>query len=356
MSSRFAPRPTRTTVRGGATTLRGAAQRPAATTQRADATTVPRPTPATRRPAATPRHRTWTPPAPLDLALTLGSLRRGPADPTFRATPDGSVWRATRTPEGPATLRVALRAGTAEADAWGQGADWILDQLPRLLGAEDSPADFAARHRLVAHTERRRPGLRLTRTGLVLESLIPSVLEQKVTTDEAYRAWRLLVRAYGEPAPGPTPAQARMHVMPDPATWRHIPSWEWHKAGVDNKRAATILRAVRVADRLEEAAAMAPEAARARLELVPGIGPWTSAETVQRSNGAPDAVTVGDLHLPGIVGYALAGEREADDARMLELLAPYQGQRHRAARLVLLSGHTPPRRKPKMPKTDIGLL
>ncbi len=48
-----------------------------------------------------------------------------------------------------------------------------------------------------------------------------------------------------------------------------------------------------------------PEAA-ARLELIPGIGPWTSAETLQRSNGAADAVTVGDLHLPGIVGHALA--------------------------------------------------
>ncbi|WP_172387565.1 DNA-3-methyladenine glycosylase [Streptomyces sp. MNP-20] len=334
MSSRFAPRPTRTTVRGGETR-------------------VP---PASPRPATAAKRRTWTPEAPLHLGLTLGPLRRGPADPTFRTTPDGSVWRATRTPQGPATLRVALCAGTAEAEAWGPGADWALDTLPDLLGAADAPDGFTARHRLVAHTERRRQGLRLTRTGLVLESLIPSVLEQKVTTDEAYRAWRLLVRTYGEPAPGPTPPQARMHVMPDPETWRRIPSWEWHRAGVDDKRASAILRAARVAARLEEAAAMPAEEARARLELIPGIGPWTSAETVQRSNGAPDAVTVGDLHLPGIIGYALAGERDADDARMLELLAPYAGQRHRAARLICLSGHTPPRRKPKMPKADIAAL
>ncbi|NUK61253.1 DNA-3-methyladenine glycosylase family protein, partial [Streptomyces lunaelactis] len=148
----------------------------------------------------------------------------------------------------------------------------------------------------------------------------------------------------------------RLHVMPDPRTWALIPSWEWHRAGVDNKRASTILRAVRVARRLEEAAAMEPQQAQERLELIPGIGPWTSAETVQRSNGAPDAVTVGDLHLPGIVGYALAGDRNADDAAMLELLAPYAGQRHRAARLILLSGRTPPRRTPKMPRGDIGAL
>ncbi|MGW7088865.1 DNA-3-methyladenine glycosylase family protein [Streptomyces sp. NPDC054871] len=338
MSSRFAPRstPTRTTVRGGETAIPQAASQG-----------IP-------RQATAGQTRTWTPPYPLNLGLTIGPLRRGPADPTFRTTPAGEAWRASRTPEGPGTLRVALRGDTVEAEAWGQGAAWLLDQLPHLLGESDTPEAFTPRHRLLAATAHRRPGLRLIRTGLVLESLIPSILEQKVTTDEAYRAWRLLVRKYGEPAPGPVPAQLRMHVMPDPRTWTLIPSWEWHKAGVDNKRASTILRAARVAARLEEAAGMEPLKAQARLELIPGIGPWTSAETIQRSNGAPDAVTVGDLHLPGIVGYALAGDRTADDEEMLRLLEPYAGQRHRAARLILLSGHTPSRRKPGMPKFDIA--
>lgn len=284
----------------------------------------------------------------------LGPLRRGPADPTFRATPDGSVWRASRTPAGPGTLRVALRSGVAEAEAWGPGADWLLGQLPEMLGVLDDPDAFEPRHRLVALARHRRPGLRLTRTGLVLESLIPSILEQKVTTDEAYRAWRLLVRKYGEPAPGPAPG--RMFVMPAPRTWALIPSWEWHRAGVDNKRASAVLRAVRVAGRLEEAVGMSAVEAQARLEVVPGVGPWTSAETVQRSHGAADSVTVGDLHLPGIVGYALAGDRDADDSAMLALLEPYAGQRHRAARLILLSGRTPPRRTPRMPRGDIGRL
>ncbi|MFF8847757.1 DNA-3-methyladenine glycosylase family protein [Streptomyces sp. NPDC015127] len=329
MAGRFEPGAGRARVRGGSTGV------PAA---------VPRQVSAART-------RRWTPPWPLDLGLVLGPLRRGPADPTFRTTPDGSVWRACRTPEGPGTLRVALRGGTVEAEAWGPGGEWLLDRLPELLGAADTPEDFTPRHRLVAASQHRRPGLRLLRTGLVMESLIPSILEQKITTDEAYRAWRLLVRRYGEPAPGP---DERLHVMPDPRGWAMIPSWEWHRAGVDNKRASTILRAVKVARRLEEAAAMAPEQARARLELIPGIGPWTSAETVQRSNGAADSVTVGDLHLPRIVGYALAGERNTDDAAMLELLAPYEGQRHRAARLILLSGRVPPRREPKMRRVDIA--
>ncbi|MFI1471331.1 DNA-3-methyladenine glycosylase family protein [Streptomyces wuyuanensis] len=336
MAGRFTPRPavTRTTVRGGEVA-------------------VPAPRPGTATTTGG-RERTYAPPGPLDLGLVLGPLRRGPGDPMFRTTPDGSVWRATRTPAGPGTLRVTAKGTAVHGEAWGPGADWLLEQLPAMLGDLDEPDVFEPRHRLVAASHRRRPGLRLTRTGLVLENLIPSILEQKVTTDEAYRAWRLLVRKYGEPAPGP--CSDRMHVMPDARTWAMIPSWEWHRAGVDDKRASTVLRAVRAARRMEEAAAMEPEAAMARLELIPGIGPWTSAETVQRSNGAPDAITVGDLHLPRIVGYALAGDRDADDAAMLELLAPYAGQRHRAARFILLGGRTPPRRRPKMPRWDIGAL
>ncbi|MFC8365449.1 DNA-3-methyladenine glycosylase family protein [Streptomyces griseorubiginosus] len=335
MAGRFTPRPTRTTVRGGEV-----------------AVPVPRREPA---PVEAPLVRTWVPGWPVDLGLVLGALRRGPGDPTFRAMPDGSVWRASLTPAGPGTLRVCVYGGEVRGEAWGPGAEWLLAQLPELLGAADDPSAFVPRHRIVAHTWHRRPGLRLTRTGLVLESLIPSVLEQKVTTDEAYRAWRLLVRKFGEPAPGPA-AGGRLWVMPAPRTWALIPSWEWHRAGVDNKRASTILRCVRVAARLEEAMSMAPAAAQARLEVVPGVGPWTSAEVVQRSHGAADAVTVGDLHLPGIVGFALAGDRDADDAVMLSLLEPYAGQRHRAARLILLSGRTPGRRAPRMTRGDIGRL
>ncbi len=295
--------------------------------------------------------RRWAPGGPLDLGLTLGPLRRGPGDPAFRTTADGSVWRACRTPDGPGTLRIAARGGEVEGEAWGPGAGWLLDRLPALLGAGDEPAAFTPRHRVVHEMHRRHPGLRLVRTGLVLEALIPSVLEQKVTSDEAYRAWRLLLQRHGEPAPGPLDG---LRVMPEPRGWALIPSWEWHRAGVDAKRSATILRAVRVARRMEEAATLPPERASARLQAIPGIGPWTAAEVLQRSNGDPDAVTVGDLHLPNTIGYALTGAQRTDDARMLELLQPYAGQRHRAARLILLSGRRPPRRAPRFAPRDIA--
>ncbi|WP_407642946.1 DNA-3-methyladenine glycosylase family protein [Actinacidiphila yanglinensis] len=315
--------------------------------------TPPPPTVAAQARALTPapaRTRTWAPPTPLDVRRTLMPLRRGGGDPTFRIAPDGTVWRASRTPAGPATLRLTGTPAAIEGTAWGPGAQWMLDGLPALLGADDDPSAFVPRHRIVHAAHRRHPGLRLTRTGLVLESLIPSVLEQKVTTIEAYRAWRLLLLQHGEAAPGPQGADVPrgLRVMPDPRGWTRVPSWDWRGAGVDNKRASAILRAVRLGARLDTLAGRPVEEASALLQTIPGIGPWTAAETLQRSHGAPDAVTVGDLHLPHHIGYALTGEPRSDDETMLRLLAPYEGQRHRATRLILAVAPGPPRHAPRM--------
>jgi len=304
----------------------------------------------------------WRAPFRVDLARTLGVHRRGAGDPAFRAEHSGAVWRTSRTPHGPATMRVTAsetgRAGeaggaggatTVIASAWGPGAAWLLVSLPGLLGADDDRTGFQPAHPLLAELDRRYRHLRIGRSGRVLEALVPAVLEQKVVGAEARRAWRYLMLKFGDPPPGPAPAG--MRVFPPARTWARIPSWEWHRAGVEGVRARTVIGAARVAGRLEEIVAMTPAAADLRLRSLPGIGPWTSAETRQRACGDADAVSVGDVHLPGAVGWALAG-RKVDDAGMLELLAPYAGQRHRAARLVVLSGIRPPRRGPRMAPRD----
>ena len=91
-----------------------------------------------------------------------------------------------------------------------------------------------------------------------------------------------------------------------------------------------------------------PAPAYARLRAIPGIGPWTAAEVGMRAFGDPDAVSVGDFHLPNMVAWALAGEPRGTDERMLELLEPYRGQRGRVLRLLELSGVGPPRRAPRL--------
>jgi 3-methyladenine DNA glycosylase/8-oxoguanine DNA glycosylase len=84
---------------------------------------------------------------------------------------------------------------------------------------------------------------------------------------------------------------------------------------------------------------------------VPGVGAWTVAEVRQRAHGDADAVSVGDFHIPKLVGWCLAG-RPVDDAGMLELLEPYAGHRYRAVRLLELSGTQYPRFAPRYAPRD----
>ncbi|MEU8172834.1 DNA-3-methyladenine glycosylase 2 family protein [Microbispora hainanensis] len=309
--------------------------------------------------------RRWRPSAQLDVALTLSPHRRGGGDPAWRRTPDGAIWRTSRTPEGPGTLRVAASHGEVHAQAWGPGAGWLLETLPSLLGAEDDIAGFAdllarlARSgdplqaraaAFVAGLASRAAGLRVGRSLRVFEALAPAVLEQKVVGREAWRAWRFLLRRYGEPAPGPAPEG--MYVVPPPEVWRAIPSWDWHRAGAEAVRARTIVNAARHAGKLEgTTTAASSEEADRLLRALPGIGVWTSAEVRQRAHGDPDAPSVGDFHLPGIVGYALTGQKTDDDG-MLDLLEPFRGHRHRVVRLIELSGVRPPARGPRMAARD----
>jgi endonuclease III len=304
--------------------------------------------------------REWSAPFPVDVPLTLSVHRHGGGDPAYGSDAGGAVWRTSLTPDGPGTLRVRSRSAPAgpgrpeggmvvTAQAWGPGADWLLDTLPAQLGFHDGRVGFAARHPVIGELALRYEGLRVGRSGRVFEALVPAVLEQKVVGREAQRAWRFLLRAYGSAAPGPAPAG--MRVFPPPRTWACIPSWDWHRAGVEGVRARTIVNAAAVAARLEEALDLEPGEADRRLRSLPGIGPWTSAEIRQRAMGDPDAVSVGDYHLPNAVGWTLA-RRKTDDAGMLELLAPYAGHRYRVTRLIELGGSLPPRRGPRMPVRD----
>jgi endonuclease III len=282
-----------------------------------------------------------------DVALTLSVHRHGGGDPTYRVF-DGAVWRTSLTPDGPGTIRVTA-SGSGDAQAWGPGGQWLLDTLPAQLGALDDGA-IPATAPVLGEIASRVPGLRIGRTERVFEALVPAVLQQKVVSQEAYRAWKTLLFAFGTPAPGPAPAG--MRVFPPPAVWARVPTWEWHKAGVEGVRARTIMNAARVAGRLEQIVTLSHAEADQRLRSLPGIGIWTSAEVRQRACGDPDAISVGDYNLPKAVGWTLAGRRDADDAMMLELLAPYQGQRYRAQRLIELGGSAPPRRGPRMSVRD----
>ena len=299
-----------------------------------------------------PVSSTWSPSFPVDPRRTLSPLRRGASDPTMRVDESG-IWRTALTPIGPATLHLARHPGGGiRATGWGPGAEWAVAQVPELLGADDDWSNLdIGRHPLLDRSRRAAPGLRIPRTRLVFESLVPAVLEQRVVGMDARRSWRELLTTFGSPAPGPAPAG--MRVAPSAQDWGRIPSWEWHRCGVDPGRAATVSRAARVADGLQRTVdtGRGGPAVTSALRTVHGIGAWTAAETVQRAHGDPDTVSVGDYHLPALVGWALIA-RPVDDDGMLELLEPWRGHRHRVVRLIESSGFTKPRFGPRSPRLN----
>jgi 3-methyladenine DNA glycosylase/8-oxoguanine DNA glycosylase len=278
--------------------------------------------------------------SPIDLQRTLSPIAHGRGDPTIRFGPDG-IWRATRTPDGPATIRLRAREAGVEVWAWGAGATSAVGGAADLIGANDDPGALVPRHRLVGELVHRFPGLRLPRTNRPFDALLPAICEQKVSGVEARAAFRGIIAAHGEDAPGP----AGLRLPPAPATLAALPYFTFRRFGLERRRADLIRAAAQVAHRIEEAA---PAEAYSRLGAVPGIGPWTLAEVGRIAFGDPDALSIGDYHLPNVVAWALAREPRADDARMLELLEPYRGQRGRVQRLLEASGIAAPRYGPRM--------
>lgn len=264
----------------------------------------------------------------------------------------GEVWRATRTPQGPATAHFYRTGSDIGVSAWGPGADWILERSEALIGLDDLPERFTPHHPVIRDLHARHPGLRFGATGAVAEAALCSVIEQKVTGREAWRSYRQIVNRYSEPAPG----DLGLMLPPDPGVLAGLGYYDFHPFGIEKRRADTLLRVASMAPKLDSLAAATTARAKSLLAKIPGIGPWTVAEVARQALGDVDAVSVGDFHLPNLVSWNLAGEPRGDDARMLELLEPYRGQRARALRLLELSGNGAPRWGPRYNPIPIAKL
>ena len=259
----------------------------------------------------------------------LGRLQRGHGDPTLRRGPTG-WWRAINTPDGPALVHFEGLGDDVRVSAAGDGAAWALDHAPDHVGANDRPEEFIPDHELVARALRRRD-VRVGATGLLAESLACSIIEQRVTGAEAFTSIRRLVRRWGTPAPGAEAAEHPAHGMfaaPIARQWASIPSWEFLQAGVDEGRSATVRRALAKVPALERV--LSRRATRSddtpgevlgqALRTLPGIGAWTAAKVRQQVLGDPDAWSVDDYHVPGMISAHLGGEA----AEALEVFRPHR--------------------------------
>lgn len=286
---------------------------------------------------------------PVDLGLSLGPLLHGGSrDPSVRFG-RGGVWRASDTPGGPATVHLrSTGPASVEARAWGPGAAHALHEVADLVGVDDDPPSLAGSHPLVTELAKRLTGLRIGRTGSVLDALVPTVLAQRVIGAEASFAYVAMVRAAGRLAPRADGVDAPLLLLPPEPAWLvSTPYWTFHRWGVEQRRTSTIKTAAGHARRLTELVALPLCEARHRLLALPGVGPWTVNNVAMLALGDPDAVNVGDYWLKHVVSFALAGEPRGTDERMLELLEPWRGQRGRVCRLLLSGGPRPPRFGPR---------
>lgn len=291
----------------------------------------------------------WTPIASArSLSRTLAAYRNGFADPTTRLEP-GRFVRASLTPDGPGTLLLRWALDPAPpagaglvAEAWGPGAGWLLARVDDLTGAHDRAVAFTTPHPTVERSLRLSRHTRIGASRGLYHQLLATILAQRITAREALRQWERLCRALGTPAPGPAPVIRGLLLPPEPGELHRRPAWWFHPLGIETKRARALTEVARHADKLWGWADAGAEAAAAKLALLPGVGPWTIGSVLGPCLGDPDAVPVGDYHFPNTVAWALAREPRADDARMLELLAPYAGQRGRVLRaLVTTAGAAP---------------
>ncbi len=284
--------------------------------------------------------KVWPLPQPYDFFETTRMLRTGHRDPTLRREPDG-LWRAANTPEGPATVRLTVRE-QLHAKAWGPGAVQALKEVPQWIGLDEAPWELPP-NRVTDRLLKQHPGLRGTNTLDVFESLVNFTLQQLVTWNEAAMTWRLLCEALGAKAPGPTD----MRLPPTPQAIRAAGMERLLSIRLDSQRARTLVEIARVAHRMNRTQALPTAEAAALLQKIRGVGPWTASNVLGMRMARPEPVPLGDYNLRHTVAWALAGEPRATEARMLELLKPFEGFGYRVVRLIFAANIQAPRRGPR---------
>ena len=313
--------------------------------------------------ASTETRRRWQASWPISLHSALKPLQQGAGDPCLALGRSGArewVWRTVDTPDGSAVQYLEADRGEVTATSWGPGAEFLAHRLPLDLGAGDHIGDFnaveAVAHAHSARLRERGPQLlrhwRVPAVRAVPQVLVAAILGQRVTGIEAHRGWAHVVRTCGESARTFTSAApAHMVVPPSLAQWLAIPSWVWHRAGVDAARSQTVVRCLTALTATDVWTAE-PSHVRARLRAVGGYGVWTDALLATQSFGDADSVPFRDFHICHAVCHAFTGAHRGSDEQMAQLLSRWMGHRFRIVRMVALAGVSAPRHGPRLAPSD----
>lgn len=284
--------------------------------------------------------------ADYDPAVAVRLQQLGSRDPCLALEARG-FWRSANTPAGPVCVRVRSNGSKIFAESWGEGTAWALERLPAVCGALDTPWSDHVEPEWLNALVQQHSRLRLGRALRLPDLLWCVILQQRVRGAQAADNWSKLVHRLAARAPGPSP----LWLPPTGDALRRLRLSEYAALGIDAKRARTLRECALHVAKLDRVAEGSLDDAREFLPKLRGIGPWTTALLLACGLGDPDAVQVGDYHLPNHVAYAFTRRRRATDEEMLELLEPYRGNRHRVVRLIEAYGPRRPRGGPRLTPT-----
>lgn len=257
--------------------------------------------------------------------------RLGAYDPTAELSDD--CFRKAFFYRGrPAAVEVWRDEDGVEVRAYGGDAERLLDETVEGFGQDDRYSTFGTDDTGVLRLHRSLPGLRLLRMPWLYDSTCSAILQQRIRTVDAMRDWRRIAKRYGAPAP------LGLYAFPAADVLAKAPAFALEGMGVDAKRVRTLLNFAREWRLVRLKPEMGFAAMRQYLLRIPGIGAWTTESVMGYGAGDVDAAIVGDLHLPRMICYALAGEFNGTDERMIELLEPFRGDRFRIIRLLYAAG------------------
>ena len=257
-----------------------------------------------------------------DLGLSTLLQRLGSHDPTCRCQ-EGIFVKAFWTPQGACTLALRQQGEQIEVETAGDGGPWCRDWMPRMFAFRPQELPRPCPHPGLFQLSRDLFRLKIGPVPWSFDVATAYVLQQRIAFRDAARSFTQLIQDYASTAPGPLPLRLPL----SPEQWLKLGPDRIQRAGVDAKRARTLLRVAQLGLEFD------PQ----QLARLRGIGPWTLESVRGYGFGEPDAVPTGDLHLPRVIGQFLGGEARANDERMLTLLEPYRGIRFRVINWIMRS-------------------
>lgn len=268
---------------------------------------------------------------PVHFSRTFSLQQLGSHDPTADLSPDcfrkGFFYRGAA-----AAVEICRDGNGLSVSAHGDYAERLLAETIAGMEQDDLYSSFATEDSGVWRLHRHLPGLRLLRVLWLYDITCSAILQQRIRTVDAMRDWRQIVQRWGADAP------LSLRAFPPAEVLAKVPMFELEALGIDQKRARALLNFARESKLVQMKPEMSFQELRKFLLRVPGVGPWTTESVLGYGAGDTDAAIPGDLHLPRVVCYALAGEFKGTDERMMELLEPFRGHRFRIIRLLYAAG------------------